>query len=596
MSLVAGNDLHIGFRGPMVLDGVSFRIEPGERIGLLGRNGSGKTTLLRILAGQVELDGGDLAFAPGTRVALLPQDVPAGLAGSNRAIVRAGILSGEGLGDPEADQRVDQILSRMQLEGEPAFDTLSTGMQRRVLLARALVAAPDLLLLDEPTNHLDIEAITWLEEFLAARWQGAIVLVTHDRAFLRKLAGRIFELDRGRMFDWTCDYDQFLVRKEAALLALAREDELFDRKLAEEEVWIRKGILARRTRNPGRVKALERMREQRRSRQPEIGRAQLRIADGERSGELVIEAEDIAFAHPGKPIFSSFSTTVLRRDRIGIVGPNGAGKTTLLKVLLGQLEPTEGRLRHGTRLQIAYFDQLREQLDEDRTVQDNIADGATQLRIGDRDRHVIGYLQEFLFAPDRARTLVRDLSGGERNRLLLARLFTRPANLIVLDEPTNDLDAETLELLEERLAEFPGTVLLVSHDRAFLDNVTTSLFVFEEDGLREFAGSLEEWQRQREEQRSAEARATRTEPSAAAANRAPTRKLTWNEQKELERLPLSIEELEGRIGEFHEAMAQADYYRQEGEVIATAQRRLEELETELRTTYARWEELESRGS
>src|SRR5688572_8933103 len=494
MSLVTVTELRIGFRGPTLLDGVSCQIGSGQRIGLLGRNGTGKTTLLRILSGQVEPDGGQVVYTPGATVSLLPQDVPEHLTGTTHDVVSQGLPIGASDHETawKAEQRVKRILTEMQLAAEAPVETLSSGMKRRVLLARAIVSDPDLLLLDEPTNHLDLAAIEWLERFLL-RWKTTLIFVTHDRMFLRRLATRILEIDRGRLFDWSCDYDTFRNRKEAALAAEETQNALFDKKLAEEEVWIRTGIKARRTRNEGRVRALENLRRIRSDRRESTGKVQLAIQEGERSGMLVAEVDRVSFAYGERSIVRDFSTSIMRGDKVGIIGPNGAGKTTLLRILLGQLEPQGGSVRLGTNLQVAYFDQLRQQLNDEASVQDNVADGYDTVRIGGASRHVIGYLRDFLFSAERARLPVKFLSGGERNRLLLAKLFSKPANVIVLDEPTNDLDTETLELLEERLVEFAGTILLVSHDRAFLNNVVTSTIAFEEDGVREYVGGYDDW-------------------------------------------------------------------------------------------------------
>jgi ATP-binding cassette subfamily F protein uup len=498
MSLITVRELRIGFRGPLLLDGVSCQIEPGQRIGLLGRNGAGKTTFLRILSGQVEADDGQVVFAPGTTVSLLPQDVPQDLTGTIEEVVAQGLPAAADDHDTawKPQQQLKRILTEMQLPADARFESLSSGMKRRVLLARALVADPDVLLLDEPTNHLDLAAIEWLEEFLA-RWKTTLIFVTHDRMFLRKLATRILEIDRGRLFDWSCNYDTFLKRKEAALAAEETQNALFDKKLAEEEVWIRTGIKARRTRNEGRVRALERLRQVRSDRRESTGKVQLAIQESERSGMLVAEVDSVTFAYGERVIVRDFSTSIMRGDKIGIIGPNGAGKTTLLRILLGQLEPQAGTVRLGTNLQIAYFDQLRQQLNDEASVQENVADGYDTVQVGGGSRHVIGYLRDFLFSPERARLPAKFLSGGERNRVLLAKLFAKPANVIVLDEPTNDLDSETLELLEERLVDFAGTVLLVSHDRTFLNNVVTSTIVFEPGGAREYFGGYDDWLRQR---------------------------------------------------------------------------------------------------
>ena len=621
MPLITLQDVHLRFRGPPLLDGVTCHIESGQRIGLLGRNGAGKSSLMKLICGAIRPDGGAIVAAPGATVAILQQDVPQDLRGSVREIVSTGLSSAVATHGDDAhdaawqrEHAVEQILSRMQLDGETAFETLSSGLKRRVLLARALVAAPDLLLLDEPTNHLDIDAVEWLETFLE-RWPGTLMFVTHDRAFLRRMADRILEIDRGRIFDWSCDYDTFLVRKEAALAAEEKQNALFDKRLAQEEVWIRTGIKARRTRNEGRVRALEQMRRERGDRRTAVGRASLQIQEAQRSGTLVASLEGVSFLRESRPILSDLTTTVMRGDRIGIIGPNGAGKTTLLRVLLGQLSPTAGSVRLGTSLQVAYFDQLRDQLDDEKTVADNVSDGYETVSIGGRPRHIIGYLQDFLFEPERARTLVRFLSGGERNRVLLARLFAKPANVIVLDEPTNDLDAETLELLEERLMEFSGTVLVVSHDRAFLDNVVTSLLVFEPQSagrfaIREMVGGYSDWLRQRQrpepagEPRQAKPPAreprssdgprpgdVRTGPEAAAPPR--KKKLSFKEQQELASLPGLIDGLEREIARLHAAMAAADFYRQPGDVLARETARLQEEERRLAEAFARWESLEA---
>lgn len=613
MPLVTIRDLTIGFRGPVLLEGVSCQIEPRERIGLLGRNGAGKTTLLRILSGELEPDSGGVQFAAGTKVAQLPQDVPQDIQGRIADVVAQGLASKAVESAVEShhetawqgEQQVKQILSRMELDGDVAFESLSSGMKRRVLLARALVPSPDLLLLDEPTNHLDIDAITWLEGFLS-RWPATFIFVTHDRMFLRKLAGRILEIDRGRLFDWSCDYDTFLRRKEDALAAEEKQNALFDKKLAEEEVWIRTGIKARRTRNEGRVRALEAMRRVRQERRATPGKMQLAIQEGERSGTLVAEIKNVSFAYGERTIVRDFSTTIMRGDKVGIVGPNGAGKTTLLKLLLGRLTPQAGSVRLGTNLQIAYFDQLREQLSDDASVQDNVVDGSDSVTINGQKRHVIGYLRDFLFTPERARMPVRFLSGGERNRLLLARLFSKPANVIVLDEPTNDLDAESLELLEARLVEFEGAMLVVSHDREFLNNVVTSTIAHEARGWREYVGGYDDWVRQRPDvgdeaeakSRGASGSAAGQKKAAVTASSSSPRKdrLSFNEQRELATLPATIEKLETELQSLHEAMARPDFYQQEGGKIAAEQGRLKTLEEKLAGVYGRWEELEGRAT
>jgi len=598
MSLITVRELRIGFRGPLLLDGVSCQIEPGQRIGLLGRNGAGKTTFLRILSGQVESDGGQVSYAPGTTVSLLPQDVPQDLTGTIQEVVAQGLPIAADDHDTSwrAQQQLKRILTEMELPAEARFEALSSGMKRRVLLARALVADPDLLLLDEPTNHLDLAAIEWLEEFLS-RWKTTLVFVTHDRMFLRKLATRILEIDRGRLFDWSCDYDTFLKRKEAALAAEETQNALFDKKLAEEEVWIRTGIKARRTRNEGRVRALEKLRRIRSDRREGSGKVQLAIQEGERSGMLVAEVDSVSFAYGERHIVRDFSTSIMRGDKVGIIGPNGAGKTTLLRILLGQLPPQAGSVRLGTNLQVAYFDQLRQQLDDEASVQDNVADGYDTVQVGGGSRHVIGYLRDFLFSPERARLPAKFLSGGERNRVLLAKLFAKPANVIVLDEPTNDLDSETLELLEERLVDFSGTVLLVSHDRTFLNNVVTSTIVFEPSGAREYVGGYDDWLRQRKAMPASKPPTpTRSVSEGVASNgqsvQPSKRRLSFKERQEFDALPAAIEKYDIQIAALHREMADPQFYQQPGARIAEEQARLKALEESLAAAYERWATLD----
>ena len=632
MPLLTISDLTIGFRGPPLLDNANCVIEPGQRIGLLGRNGAGKTTLLRLLHGGLQPDHGAVQLHPGARISMLGQDVPQDIESTVAEVVAQGILPDgatssavatqrgfDAMADEErwkAEHAVDQILSRMSLDGAFRFESLSSGMKRRVLLAQALVSEPSLLLLDEPTNHLDIDAIQWLEEFLLKQ-SAAYMFVTHDRMFLRKVADRILEIDRGRIFDWACDYDTFLQRKEQALAAEEKERALFDKRLAEEEAWIRKGIKARRTRNEGRVRALKQMRVERSERRERQGTSNLQIQEADRSGNLVIHATDIGFHYnEGLAIFEDFSTTIMRQDKVGIIGPNGAGKTTLLKVLLGELAPCTGAVKLGVNLAVAYFDQLRQALDENATVQENVGEGSDSIHIGGRKKHVLGYLQDFLFPPERARTPVKFLSGGERNRILLAKLFAKPANLIVLDEPTNDLDSETLELLEEKLAEYTGTVLIVSHDREFLNNVVTSSIVFEGQGaneyqVKEYVGGYDDWLRQSSVANNAsKAAGPATAKDAAASTGKATsgdsskskpktksksggqRRLSYKEQKELDGLPDKIESLETQIAEWHERMAQPDFYQQDGGQIAEAQTLLKELEEQLEAAFQRWGELD----
>ena len=596
MSLVQLNDLSIAYSGPPLFDEVECRIEAKQRIGLLGRNGAGKTTLMRLIVGQEQPDSGTLITDPGTNITLLPQGVPADLKGKVGPIIQQG-HKGDDLPEWEAQQSVEQIASRMKLDLSADFETQSSGMKRRVLLARALVSKPDLLLLDEPTNHLDIESINWLEGFLSA-WPNAILFVTHDRTFLRSLATRILEIDRGRLFDWSCDYETFLARKEAVLAAEEKQNALFDKRLQQEEKWIRQGIKARRTRNEGRVRALKKMRSQRQDRREQVGQARIQIQEGQRSGNLVAEVDDISFAYPGHRIVEKFSATIVRGDKVGLIGLNGVGKTTLLRLILGTLQPQSGSVRLGTNLQVAYFDQLRDQLNERESVEDNVGEGSSMVTINGRERHVLGYLQDFLFAPERARTEVRFLSGGERNRILLAKLFAKPANVIVLDEPTNDLDAETLELLEARLVDYQGTVLVVSHDRTFLNNVVTSTIVFEEDGVREYDGGYDDWLRQKSKTGSV---ASSNASKKKAKNRAhesasPKNKpLGFKEKQELKQLPDTIEQLEKEIAELHELMADPDYYKQPADILSTKKARLIECEQSLKAAFKRWDKLELRA-
>jgi ATP-binding cassette subfamily F protein uup len=624
MALINLRNISLAFGGPPLLEDISLRIEKGERICLLGRNGAGKSTLLKVIAGEVKTDSGVIDRRQGLRVARLEQDVPRNLRGTiyeatAKGLAETGELlvlhhdltrranTGEsGLDDRLADvhrqldsrdgwacqQRIEQVLSRLKLPADLPVSTLSGGVLRRVLLARALVVDPDILLLDEPTNHLDIESITWLEDFLL-RQNLTLVFVTHDRAFLRRLASRIVELDRGRLFDFTCDYDTFLQRKDDLLHAEERERARFDKKLAEEEIWIRKGIKARRTRNEGRVRALQKMREELRQRRERTGTVRMTLQEAERSGRLVTEVNGLSFGYGKTPLVRDFSTTILRGDRVGIIGPNGSGKTTLLKLLLGKLEPQHGQVRLGTNLHVLYFDQMREQLDPELTVQQNLAGDQDSVLVDGRSRHVLGYLQDFLFTPDRARSPVRILSGGERNRLLLARLFTREANVMVLDEPTNDLDLETLDLLEELLAGFKGTLFLVSHDRAFLNRVVTSTIAFEGDGeVRHYVGGYDDWLQQRLPRATGAERVKPDGPGRPGRKERP-RRLTFKEKRELEALPVRIEALESELAALHEKIADPEFYRTSGAEVAGVNARLGDIETELATSYSRWEELDA---
>ncbi|HVA51800.1 MAG TPA: ATP-binding cassette domain-containing protein [Pirellulales bacterium] len=593
MALLTLREISLDFGGPPLLDRVDWTVDRGERICLLGRNGEGKSTLLKLIAGELLPDAGEIVRPQSLRVARLPQEVPQGAGGSVFEEVAAG-LRAAGREVRGAEHRVEAVLSRMELPPDAMFPSLSAGMKRRVLLAKALVGEPDILLLDEPTNHLDIDAICWLEDFLL-RFSGTLIFVTHDRALLERLATRIVELDRGRLFDWRCDYATFLERKEAALAAEARRNELFDKRLAQEEVWIRKGIEARRTRDEGRVRALKAMREERRRRRDVQGVARIEAQQAEASGRLVIEAKGVSFAYGERPVIQGLTASIMRGDKVGIIGPNGSGKTTLLRLLLGELPPRQGTVRHGTRLEVAYFDQLKATLDEERTVQENVTDYET-ITFNGQSRHILGYLQDFLFLPERSRTPVKFLSGGERSRLLLARLFTKPSNVLVFDEPTNDLDIETLELLESLLAEYPATVLLVSHDRAFLNDVVTCTLAIETDGaVYEYAGGYDDYL----EQRPAPARsAAAASPAPVAGKAAPRqeerrRKLTHKEKQELAALPRRIETLEAERREMHEAMSNPAFYQRPGVEIAQDNAQLSALEQELAAAYDRWEALEA---
>lgn len=601
MALVTIDNLTIGFRGPALLDGVSCVIEPKQKIGLLGCNGAGKSTLMKIIAGELAPDSGQCTISPGAHTERLIQDVPDSIPGTISEVIRSGwrSIDGEDAGDDswQADALMDRLLSEMNLDGDRLVNDLSAGLKRRVLLGRTLFAQPDLLLLDEPTNHLDLVAIEWLETFLS-RWPTTLLFVTHDRRFLMNIATRIMEIDRGKIFDWSCGYEDFLKRKEQSLAAEEKQNALFDKRLAEEERWIRQGIKARRTRNEGRVRALKAMRNERSDRREKEGTAKLKIQESQRSGQLVAQADDVSFSYENHPVFNNMTTTVMRGDKIGIIGPNGAGKTTILRVLLGELPPSAGTVRLGTNLDIAYFDQLRGQLDDEQTAEQVVADGYDTIKIGDNTQHVLGYLRDFLFTPERARTQIRHLSGGERNRLLLAKLFTKPANVIVLDEPTNDLDAETLEMLEDRLVDYQGTLLVVSHDRAFLNNVVTSTLVFEPDGIKEYVGGFDDWIRQRDDpNKKSTSDETKESPktggSSQTAKPVTTKKLAYKEKRELDTLPLTIEKLETQLSELHAKMGEPSFYQGPPEPIAEAQTETTKLQAELNEAYARWEDLEA---
>jgi ATP-binding cassette subfamily F protein uup len=599
MPLIGLRNVSFTHGGPLLLDHVNLEIEPGERIGLVGRNGTGKSTLLKLLDGTHRPDDGEIFVTAGATIKRLVQDVPQTTVGTVREIVKSGHTSQEE-NDWDIENAADKVITRLGLDSDAEFSKLSSGMKRRVLLGQALIDEPDALLLDEPTNHLDIESIAWLEKFLKG-YAGTVIFITHDREFLQALANRIVEVERARLFDWTCDYKTFLERKQWALEAEEREQALFDKKLAQEEVWIRQGVKARRTRNEGRVRALKAMREQRRQRREKLGNVAMSVGDADKSGQLVMELKNVTYSIPGRTLINDFTSLISRGDKIGIIGPNGAGKSTLLKILLKELEPESGHVRHGSKLQITYFDQLREQIDEEKTVVENIADGADIVTVNGVNKHVYGYLQEFLFTPDRARQLAKLLSGGERNRLLLARLFKRPTNVMVLDEPTNDLDLETLELLEELLVNFEGTLIIVSHDRAFLNNVVTSTMAVEGDGeVREYFGGFDDYLRQRgsREQSAKVAKAaveSKAEP-ATKDNKKPTaKKLTFTEQHDLKKIPKQIEELEARQAKYQAAMADPNFFKRAQSEVTADMQSSQQIGDELVKLYARWEELEARA-
>jgi ATP-binding cassette subfamily F protein uup len=593
MALISIRDVSVSFGGPPVLEHVTLHIEQGERVCLLGRNGEGKSTLMQLISGHIAPDSGAVLRQQGLRLGHLPQMIPPDIQGTVLEIVQPADQ-----GRNEADelwqqrQQAASLLSQLQVEATAAFEHLSGGLKRRTLLARALASNPDLLLLDEPTNHLDIDSITWLENFLLRR-NTPLLFVTHDRMLLRKLATRIIELDRGHLADWSCDYDTFVQRKQAMLEAEVNQWARFDKKLAQEEAWIRQGIRARRTRNEGRVRALLQMRAMRQARREQPGVVRMQVQEAQRSGALVIEATSVSFGYDERPLIRNCSTTILRGDKIGILGPNGAGKTTLLRLLLKQLAPQKGRVQHGSHLEVVYFDQLRDQIDDAKTVHDNIANGAETIVINGKPRYVLSYLEDFLFTPDRARSPAVMLSGGERNRLLLAQLFTRASNVLVLDEPTNDLDAETLELLEELLLDYQGTVLLVSHDRAFLNNVVTSTLVLEGNGrVGEYVGGYDDWLRQR--QVPAPVKPSRATPREATTRPPPERprRLNYKERQELDALPARIEALEAEQAQLAQRLSDPTLYRQGSDDVVQVQTQLTAIAGALEAAYARWELLE----
>ncbi len=627
MALITLNNVSWGLGGADLIENASFQIDKGERICLLGRNGAGKSTLLRILGGTLLPDNGEIWRQQGITMATLEQEVPrqtggtifeviaTGLGDMGRALFQHQRLCNDPMtaGSPEKSSLLDTL--QTQLDGNDGwtllqqieaavtqagldpmvdFDTLSAGMKRRALFCRAVAGKPDIFLLDEPTNHLDIDTIVWMEDYIL-RHMHTVLFVSHDRAFASRVANRVMELDRGRLTSYACDYRTYIKRKEADLLSEANRDRQFDKKLSQEEAWIRQGIKARRTRNEGRVRALKKMRAAYRQRRNSLGNVALQTQEAERSGKLVMEAEGIHYAYDGKPLIRNFSTLIMRGDKIGLIGPNGTGKTTLLKILTAEMLPDSGSVRHGTRLQVAYFDQLRAQLQEDKSVIENIGEGNDFIIFNERKRHVISYLKDFLFLPDRCHTPVHILSGGEKNRLMLAKLFARPANVLVMDEPTNDLDAETLELLEELLLEFSGTLLLVSHDRTFLNNVVTSTLAFEGDGMvRAYPGGYDDWLDQRPRQTAPEQRAVQPpKASQPARTNHKSRKLGYMQQRELDALPRQIDELEKEQQELFAAMSEPQFYKTDKEKIAAIQNRLQEVEALITSAYERWDTLDS---
>ena len=626
MSLLRFAGIGVEFGEQKILDDAEFSIDAAERVCLIGRNGAGKSTTFKLISGQLEADRGDMTQKADLVVAELAQNLPDAFDSPVRQFVRDGLdsiallveeyerrsaqeLDKHGLLALEAlqaridardgwhiEQRVDEIVTELDLPADKRMNELSGGWRRRVALARALVQKPDLLLLDEPTNHLDIATIRWLEDRVYA-WPGAVLFITHDRAFLKKLATRIVEIDRGKLISWPGDYDDYLRRKEKALEDEAAANARFDKKLAEEEIWIRQGIKARRTRNEGRARALVAMREERAKRVAAGHKARIHIEEAEQSGRKVVRARNLSYAYGDDKLIDNFSIKIMRGDRLGLIGNNGVGKTTLLRLLLGQLEPQSGTLKHGTNIEIGYFDQLRQALDLDKSVAYNVGEGRTYIPLNGKDRHIVGYLKGFLFSPKRAMTPVKALSGGERNRVILAKLFTRPANLLVLDEPTNDLDIETLEVLEQRLCDYQGTLIVVSHDRSFLDNVVTSTVVFEDDGgIREYVGGYSDWVRQGKQLRETdspftlknkrEQRRQRREPRSA-------RKLSYKDQRELDALPAEIEALEAKLAELQARVSAADFYKEDADTVQSALKKLEGAEAFLESRVERWAELEA---
>ena len=625
MALLRFEEISLAFGELKILREADFSIETGERVCLIGRNGAGKSTTLKLITGELEPDHGDIVRGSNLVVSQLDQTLPEAMDQPVHDVVRSGLrdierllaeyrrqaalkLDRTGLQELEAlhakidahegwhiEQRVEATISDLGLPAEKKMNELSGGWRRRAALAKALVQKPDLLLLDEPTNHLDIATIKWLEDRVFS-YPGAVLFITHDRAFLQRLATRIVEIDRGKLTSWPGDYQNFLRRKEKALEDETAANERFDKKLAQEEEWIRQGIKARRTRNEGRARALMRMREERAERIKPDAKARIHIEEAEQSGRKVIRAKNVSYRYGDDPLIEKFSIKIMRGDRIGLIGNNGVGKTTLLRILLGELEPQSGTIKHGTNLEVGYFDQLRQNLDLEKSVAYNVGEGRTYIKLNGKDRHVVGYLKGFLFGPKRSLTPVKALSGGERNRVILAKLFTRPANLLVLDEPTNDLDIETLEVLEQKLCEYNGTLIVVSHDREFLDNVVTSTVVFEEDGrIQEYVGGYRDWLRQGKQLAEADNPFEADRRRQAAAERRRQRKpnkLSYKDQRELDRLPAEIESIEATVAELQQTIADPSFYAGDRQAIQSTLKQLADAETALERHMDRWSELE----
>jgi ATP-binding cassette subfamily F protein uup len=590
MAFIDLQGVSLAFGSTSLFEDIRLTVESGEKVALVGRNGSGKSTLLKLIAGILRPDTGNIAIQKGIHIAYLDQMVPEDMPGTVLEVVKGDLNRTQDGQQSAFNRRTEKVISQLGLDTTWINNTLSAGMKRKVLMAKALAAEPDVLLLDEPTNHMDIDSIKRLEDMLI-KFTGALIFVTHDRMFLQRIATRIVEIDRCKLFDQSCDYETFLARRAAAREVEETRNALFDKKLRKEEQWIRTGVRARRTRNEGRVRELQKLRAIRRDRREAAGIVKMEAQETERSGMLVVKADNISFSYGAAPVISQLSTVIMKGDRVGILGPNGSGKTTLLRLLLGNLQPDSGSIRLGTNLQISYFDQLRQQLDENKTVQENVVENNQDtVTINGQKRHIIGYLQDFLFSPDQVRSYVSTLSGGERNRLLLARLFTRPSNLLVMDEPTNDLDIETLELLEDYLMNYTGTVLLVSHDRAFVNNVVTSTLVFEGAGsVNEYVGGYDDWLRQRAEE---------IKPAIASKDVPPLRaishkvKFGFRQQKELDGLTMTIESLETEQKNLYQAMGNSSLYKNDKSEILTKQKRLEAVKALLAESYTRWEELE----